>query len=216
MRKTLLALATLVILATVTSTATAATNQITLGGTATDTLTFKGSATGWTLTFASNTLSGTATGQGTLTPISGTYDINSSGITITGTSSGAGTWNISQSGGLGFEIESSTMTDLLSGTLQLINLAQTGSTGTFNYDLAANLTVSGGSDASLFGSSGVVGITIDFDTPTSLSTIVGTSNTLGANVSSGEVYTPEPMSMVLVGSGLILLGGLARRRRTTR
>jgi len=215
MRKTLLVLAALVVLATVTSTAMAATNQITLGGTATDTLTFKGNATGWTLTFASNLLSGTATGQGTLAPITGTYDINSTGVTITGTSSGSNTWNISQSGGLNFSIMSG-MTDLLSGTLQLVSLAQTSSTGTFNYDLAANLTVTGGSEQSLFGNSGIVGITIDFDSSTSLSTIVGTSNTLGANVSSGEIYTPEPMSMVLVGSGLILLGGLARRRRTTR
>jgi len=37
--------------------------------------------------------------------------------------------------------------------------------------------------------------------------------TASANVSSGEVFTPEPGTMLLLGTGLVSLGGMLRRRR---
>ena len=215
MRKALLALSVLAVLMTVVSTATAQ-NQITLGGTVANSLTFTGEGSGnWTLTFAGGSLSGTAFGTGTLNSGPDTYTISQSGVTITGTYLGSDTWSIAQSGSLAFCYGGCGAAGLLTGNLQLISLAQTSSTGTFNESLAANLTGLGGSLASLLGGGAVLSITIDFSTPTDLSSLPPGA-TLGARISSGELYsTPEPASMVLVGSGLILLGGFVRRRRRT-
>jgi len=207
MRKILLALSVLVVFMIAVSTATAQ-NEVALGGSAVDSLTFTGNgSSGWTLTFTPNPLTGSATGSGEMSPINGSYSITDSGVTITGTETSTDVWNVSQTGALGFSIGS-----LLTGTLQLLNLSQSGMTGTFNYNLAANLTVTGGTDAGLVGNQANLGISIDFDSATDLATI-GTGTLLG-RISTGELdQTPEPMSMVLVGSGLILLGGLVRRRR---
>jgi hypothetical protein len=214
-RKALLALSVLALLMTVVSTATAQ-NQITLGGTAANSLTFTGEGSGnWTLTFAGGTLTGTAFGTGTLNSGPDPYTISQSGVTITGTYLGSDTWSIAQSGSLAFCYGGCGASALLTGNLQLINLAQTDSTGTFNDSLSANLTSLGGSLASLLGSGGVLSITIDFSTPTNLASLTPGA-TLGANVSSGELFpSPEPASMVLVGSGLMLLGGFVQRRRRT-
>jgi hypothetical protein len=213
-RKALLALSVLALLTTVVSTATAQ-NQITLGGTAANSLTFTGEGSGnWTLSFAGGSLSGMAFGTGTLASGPDPYTISQSGATVTGTYLGSDSWSIAQSGPLAFCYGGCGASALLTGNLQLVSLAQTKSTGTFNESLSANLTSLGGSLASLFGTAGVLSITIDFATPTDLATLPP-GGTLGANVSSGELFpSPEPASMVLVGSGLILLGGLVRRRRT--
>ena len=221
-RKTLLVLFVLVALMIAVSTATAQ-NEIVLGGSATDSITFTGSTTGWTLSFTPNPLTGlgpgnSATGENGWSPITGAYSVNQEGATIAGTVVSPGFWDITQTGGslggaLLFSIVSGSTT-LLSGDLQLVSLAQTGKTGTFNYDLIANLTSLGGIDASLVGSAAELAISIDFNSTTDLSTLTGTTNTLLGKISSGEIEeTPEAASMVLVGSGLILLGGLVRRRR---
>jgi len=218
MRKILLALSVLVVLTIAVSTATAQ-NSITFGSTNSNTLTFTGAASsGWTLTFAGNDLTGTATGAGGWSSISGTYSINDAGLTITGTSTGPGTWNIAQTGTNPITGNSSmafSIGTLLTGDLQLINLGQLGKTGVTNYDFVADMTVTGGSLDSLVGGVGAnmkVQITLDLDSATSLAAL-GVNGTEGAKVSSGEIdQTPEPGSMALVGSGMLLLGGLVRRR----
>jgi hypothetical protein len=218
MRKMLLALSVLALLTTAVSTATAQ-NQIALGDSASNSLTFTSTgAGGWTLSLTPNPLncSGkndcSATGEAGWSAISGTYSINQNGVTITGTpvSGQTGYWTITQSGAMLFSIGSE-----LTGNLYLLNLAQTGKTGAFNYDLAANLTITGGSLASLVGNGAECQLDIEFDSSTALGSLKS-GQTLGARISSGEIdATPEPGSMALVGIGL-LLGGIVLRRRPGR
>jgi len=205
------------------STATAQ-NQITLDGSS-NSMTFTGTGGGnWTLSLPSVGLKDTGVGGGTLltpgctpsTPCA--FDITQpTGVTITGTETGTGSnvWNITQSGALDFSF--GTGGSLLTGTLQLVDLTQTGATGSFNDDLTVNLAITGGSLASILGPSAILDITIDFAKTKGVAGVLGnltSGQTLKANISDGELTpTAEPVSMVLVGSGLLLLGGFVRRRR---
>ena len=223
MRKILLALSVLVAMTAAVSTATAQ-NQITLDGSS-NSMTFTGTGGGnWTLSLPSVGLKDTGVGGGTLltpgctpsTPCA--FDITQpTGVTITGTETGTGSnvWNITQSGALDFSF--GTGGSLLTGTLQLVDLTQTGATGSFNDDLTVNLAITGGSVASILGPSAILDITIDFAKTKGVAGVLGnltSGQTLKANISDGELTpTAEPVSMVLVGSGLLLLGGFVRRRR---
>ena len=218
MRKILLALSVLVAMTAAVSTATAQ-NQITLDGSS-NSMTFTGTGGGnWTLSLPSVGLKDTAFGSGTLyTSTSYPFIITQgAGVTITGTETGPGSnvWNITQSGALDFSF--GTGGSLLTGTLQLVSLAETGKTGTFNEDLTANIVVTGGSLASILGPEAVLSITVDFASKDKLRLGTLTSGqTVAAKISDGELTpTAEPVSMVLVGSGLLLLGGFVRRRRKT-
>jgi hypothetical protein len=83
-------------------------------------------------------------------------------------------------------------------------------------------TISGTLSITSSSFSGALGIggqaSIDFTTNqygTSLSTAIfgaPAGSTEGATLSSGEVVAPEPSSMLLFGSGLLLAGGILRRR----
>jgi hypothetical protein len=214
MRKLLVAVSVLVVLAIAVPTAIAQ-NQIALNGSSND-MTFSGAGTtdggsDWYLNM--NGVTGTANGSGEFAGDSGSYLFTQTGK-IKGTYEGSGVWGIS-GGALTLTIGS-----LLSGSLQLIDLSQNlvgGVVGTFNDSLQANLTGLSGSLAKYFPKGAVLSISIDLDSPTSLVDLgMGTTT---ANISTAELdvpkITPEPASMVLVGSGLLLLGGLVRRRRRT-
>jgi hypothetical protein len=226
MRRLLVVLSVLVLFTVAVSTATAQ-NQIILGGSTND-MTFTGTGGGnWTLSLPSaGGLKDTAVGEGTLstpgctpsTPCA--FDITQpTGVTITGTETAPSSdvWNITQSGALDFSF--GTGGSLLTGTLELVSLVETSKTGTINEALTANIVVTGGSLASAVGSDAVLSITVDFASKAKLSLGTLTSGqTVAAKISDGGIDpppTPEPGSMVLVGSGLLTLGGFVRRRRKT-
>jgi hypothetical protein len=220
MRKVLLVLSVLALLTTAVATATAQ-DQITLGASS-NSMTFTGDGSGdWTLTFAGGAMTGAAFGTGILTSGPTSYSITQGAVTIAGTTTGIPNyWTISQSGPLTFCYGGCGASSLLEGNLQLVNLNQTPgiAIGDFNDTLTVNLTNLTGSlvTSGAMTTQGKVDITIIFATTTDLQSLP-MGGTLVAGISSGEVRpTPEPVSMALVGSGLILLGALVRRRRTGR
>ncbi len=105
---------------------------------------------------------------------------------------------------------------LLTGNLTLEALQQVSGTktGEFNTFQLANLQVTGGSLASVFGgTNGVATISLKFAGSTDLSLLFGTTNSVSGPVDHGGIVpSPEPASMALFGSGLLTLGGLIRRK----
>jgi hypothetical protein len=220
MGKLVTALSVLVLLTTAVSTATAQ-NQITLqAASSADTIVFtstgetQSAAENWTLSIVGGSMGGSASGSGTLAS-SGSYTITQgAGVTVTGTWVSANTWSITQSGGLGFTYGPG----LLTGNLQLVSLTQTGISGEFNDELLANLTITGGSlfTSNIFPNNAQAELVILFSSTQTLQTLPN-GNTLDASFLGGFIDpapTGEPASMILVGSGLLLLGGLGRRRRS--
>jgi hypothetical protein len=213
MRKLLRVLCVLVALTTAASTAIA--DVISLGGSS-NFMTFTGTgSSNWTLSLPVSGLTGSAFGTGSLTSGPAAYTITQGLVTIMGTYEGSGLWDIAQSGGglLGF-----TYGSYLTGELSLLTLELSGSTGYFNQALVANLAITGGSLAPTVGSDAALGITIDFPSSTAL-TDLPRGQTLQMGVSSGQLEAatvPEPGPMVLIGSGLVLLGGLVQRPRTAK
>jgi len=217
MRKLLVGLSTLVLLTCAGSTAIAQ-NEIVLGGSSA-TLVFTGTGGGnWSLNWG--TVGGTAAGYGIFTSGPAPYSITEpAGTSITGTltSSNAtsATWNISQSNPLKFSF--GTGGSLLTGNLELVSLQVTGAsskTGNTDTTLVVDMTNLGGSLAHLFSSGGaVVQLTFHFTgTALSLDSLASNSK-MNATFAGGELFqTPEPTSMLLVGSGLLMLGVMVRRR----
>ena len=107
---------------------------------------------------------------------------------------------------------------LLDGTLNLTNfsLAASNQSGT-TADVGGYLTVSGGSLAAAAGST--LGLTLGVDLPswTSLTSLVGTGNSLSAALAGGTLAeispTPEPAGWMLAALGALILGGGYIRRR---
>lgn len=156
-------------------------------------------------------ITGTASGTGALAS-SGFYKISGEILGLFSTSTG----NWDAVGTLAFAYNSAadlvSGTNFLTGTLSLINLTQSGATGTFNTNLVANLTITDGSLMSVFTAAGGIA-TVTITLPiSSLSTLVGSTT---ATTVTGVIFpTPEPGSMILLGSGLLAVGGFLRRRIT--
>ncbi len=160
-------------------------------------------------------LSGQAFGTGALSS-SGDYSISAAaGNSITLSSLGSGLWAVNQSSPLSFSYTSNGST-LLTGNLELLTLSQLPGSqlGNFNSNFDANLVVTGGLLSSAFSpSGGALDITILYGSNANISTLVGTSNSLTAVISAGELRpVPEPGTVLLFGSGLTMIGGLLRRR----
>jgi hypothetical protein len=146
------------------------------------------------------TLTGSAAGTGVLAGAT-SYTL-SSGSPLVFTASGP--HDYATTGTLSFELNGGSF---LTGTLSGISLEQIGRL----VILTATLTVSGGSS----GLSGAqVAIIIDLPSGTSLSGLTGVEFG-GFSVGEGlGSVTPEPSTMLLFGSGLLVFAGFCRRKST--
>jgi hypothetical protein len=193
-------------------TGASAQTQITLGPTASKSITFTGSS-GTVNISLGNCLGLTCTANGLAATLGGSdsYKLVETGA-ITLNSSGA----ITQANPIAFSY-SDGLGGTLFGNLQLVNFAQIGSIGSLNDNLVANLTSLGGTLAAQFGLNAVNDITIRLNSGGSVFALFSINGTVQAQVSSGEVFaTPEPSTVFLLGVGLFGLGAVMSRHLRVR
>lgn len=225
MRKQFVGIATLVLVIALGAVTASAQVLITLGtptspiGASSGSVTFTGTATPGTdtLTFGtcqagSNCWSGNTTGFAGPNPLANDFwEISfASAGTVTMDASG----NITQGGPASFSLGTTNGGNtLLTGNLQLVSFAQFGHLGAYNDQLVANLTVTGGTLAPYFSnSSGVVTVLITIASGTNVFTLGNGQTVVGTNPVGTLTSTPEPSSVLLLGSGLMVFGAVLRRK----
>jgi hypothetical protein len=173
-------------------TVSASDSGVTLSAPTTGTITFSGDSTSLTMTVAGPlngvALSGTGSFAGATS-----FTLSGSPLAFTGVSGSPG--DFTSSGTLNFALNGGS---LFTGTLSNITLT--------TVSPAPNMVILSGS----LNGGGQVTLIIDVNTP--LSGLMGTE--LGA-LSAGEAFntvTPEPGTMLLFGSGLLLVAGVLRRK----
>jgi PEP-CTERM motif len=215
MRKTWLFVSILALTVTFGSMTASAQTGIDLSTSSTAGITFTPTGSG-NLSMAAAVF-GSAAGLGGLLGQTGFYTLSGAPVLLTlGPSlspifadyTASGTLNFmitSLAGGLG--------TDLLTGSLSLVNLVQVTSTGTTDTSAMLNLAITGGSlQGSYPGNTGISRLTIDLTGLGFLPSLSGASATKLAGATLDALPTPEPGSMLLFGSGLVLVGIILRRR----
>lgn len=173
-------------------TVSASDSGVTLSAPSTGTITFSGDSTSLTMTVAGPlnglALSGTGSFAGATS-----FTLSGSPLAFTGISGSPG--DFTSTGTLSFALNGGA---LLTGTLSNITLT------TLKQD--PNMVILSGD----LSGHGQVTLIIDVDTP-----LAGLKSTELGTLSAGEAFatvTPEPGTMLLFGSGLLLVAGVLRRK----
>jgi hypothetical protein len=162
-------------------------------------------------------VSGTAAGLGALLGTTGYYVVTGPVMLTLGThfTTPLDFADYTGSGTLDFSIGSTPGgTNLLDGTLSLLDLVQVSSTGMTNVGKVTDITITGGSLAGDFpGATGISQLTLNLGGLFLPSLGMGSTaaEKLGG-ATLDALTTPEPRSMLLFGSGLVLFGMILRRR----
>lgn len=94
----------------------------------------------------------------------------------------------------------------LTGYFQLVNFTQAGSLGLVNDTLSANLTGLGGTLASSLGCAAIQDVTIVLQGASVAALFSGNGTVLG-HISSDEIVaTPESSTLLVFGTGLLVVG----------
>jgi hypothetical protein len=194
MRKAVLLSAVMILAVALSAmTVSASDSGVTLSAPTTGTITFSGGSASLTMTIA-GPLNGVALSSYGVFAGATSFTVSGSPLAFTGVSGSPG--DFTSSGTLSFMLNGGT---LLTGTLSNITLTTVGH--------EPNMVILSGS----LSGGGEVTLIVDVDTPLSglMSSELGT-------LSAGEVFsstvTPEPGTMLLFGSGLLLVAGVLRRR----
>lgn len=220
-RLSLVALAVVVLV--MCSTHAFAVNEIIFGLRGGNPVQFTGTGSGnFTVNF--NLFNAVASGFGSLSS-TGYYSVLNGGATINSNGScGTGCYLLNQSSAINFmytSLQNGNGTNLLDGSLQLIDITQSGTSGVFNDKLVVNFTPTGGTldTPSKFPlGTGRLQLTIQFHTTQSLATLLS-GHTLSASAISGLLVPttngpalPEPASLTLLGGGLLAFAGVCRKK----
>ena len=194
MRKAILLSGVIILAITLSAmTVSASDSGVTLSAPTTGTITFSGDCAGGLTMTVAGPLNGIAlSGTGAFAGAT-SFTLSGSPLAFTGVSGSPG--NFTSSGTLSFMLNGGT---LLTGTLSNITLT------TISHE--PNMVLLSG----VLSGGGQVTLIVDVDTP--LSGLMGSEN---GRLSAGEAFdtvTPEPGTMLLFGSGLLLVAGVLRRK----
>ena len=172
----------------------------------------------------------TGSASGGSSGLTGTYQLITTGavwLTETATSAIDHIFDVTQTNATIFKYRNG-LTTYLTGTFNLLTLFESPSSvgSNFNTNGTANLQITGGSLASLFTPNAILNVDVHFNAGpagnphTDLLTLFNAAacNASGKCLSDHELASgnvsaaPEPTSLLLVGSGLILMGGVIRLR----
>ena len=215
MRKSIVALSVLALAVMLGSMTASAQTGISLSTSSTNGITFTPTGSG-NLSMDTGVF-GSAAGLGGLLGTTGFYSLTGGPVALAlGPNLSPFFADYAASGTLNFEITSGpggTGTDLLMGNLSLVDLVQAFSSGMTNTSALTDMTITGGSlNGNYPGNTGISQLTINL---TGLGFLPGLGSAMATSLRGATldaVVVPEPISMLLFGSGLILFGIILRRR----
>jgi hypothetical protein len=214
MRKLMISTAVLALALMFCSVAAHAQTDIALGVNTSGAITFSPTGAGNVSMSVGSGIGGTFAGQGALAGTNGTFSISGgpAALTLVGEAppvvaayTATGTFNISLTSGV---------TNELTGTFTLINLAQFDNSGITDTKLIADANFTSG-DLTLAGQPfanglGKVQLVLDLTGAGFLPDL--TSSAIATLQPSSIAPTPEPASLILLGTGMLMAGLFLRRR----